>query len=215
MFDNNTNRGNAPSGLLGSLSAWHESGGRGPGTVSSGKGDAGGVSYGIYQLSSRRGRPEQFLMREGAPWREEFGSARSGTAAFSRIWTAIAAREPETFGMAQHDFVKRTHYDVQIAHILAKTGLNLDRRGKAVRDAVWSTAVQHGPASNIVVRALAGGNPEDHSLLKAIYAERGRRGADGRLVHFAANSAAVQAGVARRFRVELRDALAMLETIKV
>src|SRR5262249_46471025 len=43
---------------LGSLSEKYESGGRGPGTVSTGKGDLGGVSYGTYQLSSKVGRAD-------------------------------------------------------------------------------------------------------------------------------------------------------------
>jgi len=56
---------------LGALSAEFESGGRGPGTVSSGKGDPGGVSYGIYQLSSKAGTVAGFLSGEGAPWGAE------------------------------------------------------------------------------------------------------------------------------------------------
>ncbi len=46
---------------LGSLSEQYESGGRGPGTVSLGRGDPGGVSYGTYQLSSTRGTVRQFV----------------------------------------------------------------------------------------------------------------------------------------------------------
>src|SRR5690606_14182281 len=42
-----------PAWVLGSLSSKYETGGRGPGTVSSGRGDAGGVSYGSYQMTSR------------------------------------------------------------------------------------------------------------------------------------------------------------------
>ena len=53
----------------------------------------------------------------------------------------------------------------------------------------------------------------DRRLIGAIYAERGRRSAAGNLVYFARNSKAVQDGVARRFRDEERDALAMLDRI--
>lgn len=196
---------------LGALSARYETSGRGPGTVSSGRGDAGGVSYGSYQLASKLGRPEEFLAREGARWRAEFGAVRSGIPAFSRIWKSVAAREPQAFQTAQHGFIKRTHYDVQITHVLGKTGVDLERRSNAVRDAIWSTAVQHGPKNALVVRAMGGVSPDDHTLLIALYAERGRRKADGSLVHFSRNSPAVQAGVAARFRSELKDALAMLD----
>ncbi len=196
--------------VLGSLSAKYETSGRGPGTVSTGRGDAGGVSYGSYQLASKLGRPEEFLAHEGAQWAGEFGGERSGSLAFGRTWKAIAAREPEAFHDAQHAFIKRTHYDVQIAHVLKATGTNLDRWSDAVRDAVWSTAVQHGPGNDLVIRAIKEEPSNDRALLFALYAERGRRKADGSLVYFGRNSAAVQAGVAQRFRSELKDALAML-----
>jgi hypothetical protein len=40
---------------IGAIAERFESGGRGPGTVSSGAGDPGGISYGTYQLASRTG----------------------------------------------------------------------------------------------------------------------------------------------------------------
>lgn len=202
--------GPSASHPLGKLSEKFESGGRGPGTVSGGVGDAGGVSYGTYQLASKLKRPEEFLDSEGARWKAEFQGARSGTPAFSAVWKAIAARDGPAFGAAQHDYIKRTHFDVQIAHVRAATGIDLDKRCDAVRDAIWSTAVQHGPACNVVVRAMKGGNPDDRTLLNAIYAERGRKKPDGTLALFGRCSPAVQKGVENRFKQELKDALAML-----
>jgi hypothetical protein len=52
----------------------------------------------------------------------------------------------------------------------------------------------------------------DRKLIQAIYTERGRKDAEGRLVYFAQSSPDVRQGVARRFVEEERDALAMLET---
>jgi len=196
--------------VLGGLSSKFETSGRGPGTVSGGVGDPGGVSYGSYQLASKLGRPAQFLAAEGSRWAAEFGGTVQGTAAFSTIWKAIAAREATAFHDAQHDYIERTHYDVQAAKVRAATGVDIDKRGDAVRDAVWSTSVQHGPTTDVVIVALKGGKPDDRTLLEAIYAERGRVRADGKLARFPSASAAVQAGVARRFRDELKDALKML-----
>lgn len=204
-----------PGRELGALSARYETSGRGPGTVSGGQGDPGGVSYGSYQLASKMGRPEEFLAREGAAWSAEFAGVRSGSLAFSLVWKAIGNREPARFHAAQHAYIKRTHYDVQIAHVLDRTGANLDRRSEAVRDAVWSTAVQHGPLNTLVIRAMDGGQPDDRTLLTALYAERGRRSANGNLVYFSRCSRAVQEGVAARFRAELKDALATLDAFTV
>jgi murein DD-endopeptidase MepM/ murein hydrolase activator NlpD len=201
----------ASSHELGKLSERFESGGRGPGTVSGGVGDAGGVSYGSYQLASKRGRPEEFLATEGARWAAEFGGAKSGTPAFSATWKAIAAREGPAFHAAQHAYIKRTHYDAQCSRVRTKTGVDLDSRCDAIRDAVWSTAVQQGPDTDAIVKAMAGGSGDDRKLLTAIYAERGRRKADGSMAYFGKCSPAVQKSVANRYREELDQALKMLD----
>ncbi|HEY0366030.1 MAG TPA: LysM domain-containing protein, partial [Pyrinomonadaceae bacterium] len=49
--------GEALAEALGTLSAKYETGGRGPGTVSTGAGDPGGVSYGSYQMATKMGVP--------------------------------------------------------------------------------------------------------------------------------------------------------------
>ena len=213
----------APAGwILGSLSSKYETGGRGPGTVSSGIGDAGGVSYGSYQMTSRPngGTVRRFLADPAFPWRVRFAGLVPGRPEFSDAWRALAAAEPEAFFETQHAFIKRTHFDPLVRKVAAKDGLEVTRRAPAVQDAVWSTAVQHGPNTPVVHRAIAavGGAgvlqpadlEHDRRLIVAIYAERGRRSAAGNLAYFARNSKAVQAGVARRFRDEERDALAML-----
>lgn len=205
---------------LGSLSERYETGGRGPGTVSSGSGDPGGVSYGTYQLAGNLGRPQQFLANEGRAWAAEFGGSRPGSAEFTATWKAIAAREPEKFEAAQHAYIQRTHYEVQMQHVRTATGLDLSTRSAALRDVVWSTSVQHGPETQAVVRAMArveaqgikpsDGQAYDRALINAVYDERGKRSGDGTLAYFTSASARVQASVAARFADERRDALAML-----
>lgn len=207
---------------LGSLSERYESGGRGPGTVSTGRNDPGGVSYGAYQLSSNAGTLQSFMRNEGGRWTSEFGGARPGSEQFSRIWRAIAARDEAVFGDAQHLFIQRTHYQPAVATVQDRTGLDLDARHNAVRDAVWSVAVQHGGAATILSRAIeaAGRTHSPHdanfdgTLIKAIYAERSRY-----VLDVARNGERLSAGerqqlrdiVATRYPAELRDALAMLE----
>lgn len=205
---------------IGALSERYESGGRGPGTVSSGAGDPGGVSYGTYQLAGNMNRPQEFLANEGSRWASEFGGARPGTAAFTAAWRDIAAREPAAFEAAQHDYIQRTHYQVQADQVQTQTGVDVTARSAALRDVVWSTSVQHGPETQVIARAIANvraqgvepadGQTYDRALINAIYDERGRRGADGGLAYFTSASASVQASVANRFAEERRDALNML-----
>lgn len=125
---------------LGQTSEKYESGGRGPAAISSGIDDPGGVSYGTYQLSSKRGTLTEFLKQSG--YEEKFTGLDSTTSAFNAKWRELARGDP-SFGDAQRSFIKTSHYDRQIAQLKAD-GLDLAARGPAVQDALWSTAVQYG-----------------------------------------------------------------------
>jgi type VI secretion system (T6SS) spike protein VgrG3 len=213
----------AATWVLGQLSSRYETGGRGPGVVSTGNGDAGGVSYGSYQMTSvpDGGTVARFVADPGFPFRARFAGLAPGSAAFTTAWRALAAERPDAFHAAQHDFIRRTHFDPMVAALKDAAGIDVSARSPALQDCCWSTAVQHGPRNAIArgvceaLRAAGAPRPEDgnaydEALIRAIYAERGRRRHDGYLVHFSRNAPAVQAGVARRFERELRDALAML-----
>lgn len=168
--------------VLGSLSERYESGGKGPGTVSSGENDPGGVSYGTYQLATKTGTLKAFLEKEGAPWLGKFGANQPGSKPFSDMWKAIAAKQSDEFGRAQHAFIERTHYRPPVEDVLKKTGLDLDKRCDAVRDVCWSVGVQHGRAAvilNEAVRAAKASTPEtdpnfDRCLIEEIYLSRDR-----------------------------------------
>ncbi len=208
--------GKALADTLGMLSAKYETGGRGPGTVSTGTGDPGGVSYGSYQMATKMGTVTRFVTQAGFPWLADFQNLTAGTAPFTACWKKIAAAQTDEFQRAQHEFIKKTHYDLLAAKVLTEDDLDVNTRSGAVQDAVWSTAVQHGGATPIIHRAIANvtvppTDPSyDEKLIRAIYGERGRIKADGNLAYFSKSSPSVQKGVANRFKSEMQDALAML-----
>jgi hypothetical protein len=88
-----------------------------------------------------------------------------------------------------------------------------------LRDVVWSTAVQHGPHTDVILVAIRGlVTPDrpleqlsDADLIRAIYAQRGRRTPDRKLARFPGVSDRWIPALTRRFEHELRDALKMLE----
>jgi hypothetical protein len=212
-----------PDVWLGQLSAKYETGNRGPGTVSSGVGDPGGVSYGSYQMTSKPdgGTVKQFIEKEGKTWEGKFNGLTPGKSVFTITWKEIASTQEKAFQRAQHDFIKRIYFDPLVSHIKETTSLDLTTRSHALQNAVWSTAVQHGANNKIISNAIdklkAKGQGDfsedkfDEHLIEAIYAERGRRQADDRLVYFHSSSLDVQKGIANRLVAELADALKMLK----
>lgn len=124
----------------GQTSIQFETSGRGPGHVSTGKGDHGGVSYGSYQFASKVGGVDEYLA--ASRYGDQFRGLQTGTLAFSARWEEVAARDPKGFGQDQHDFIQRKYYDVQMSR-LKEFGVNLEGRGPAVQDALWSTSVQY------------------------------------------------------------------------
>ena len=203
---------------LGALSERYESGGRGPGTVSSGLRDPGGVSYGLYQMASRTGTVAAFLAAEGVRWSRDFAGRAPGTPAFGAQWQAVAARDPAVFAEAQHAFIERTHYRPLVQAVQKAAGFDIDARSSALRDACWSCAVQHGAAARLVLQALTraeGACPRtepgfDRALITALY------GARSAYVEGLAARAdpgtrrTMQDIVRRRYPDELARALAML-----
>jgi hypothetical protein len=160
-------RGPSTAGNLGDLSAQYETGGRGVSTVSSGMGrngipDRGGVSYGSYQMTSQTpqrdkngnllivrngGNVARFLQTDGARWANEFAGHQPGSSSFSAAWRRIAQREGAALHTAEHTWVKRENYDPAARLIKNETRLDVDVGPPALRDVLWSTAVQHGAGS--------------------------------------------------------------------
>jgi hypothetical protein len=203
-----------PNEPLGKLSEKYESGGRGPATVSTGKGDRGGVSYGTYQLASKVGRADRFVRKY---YSEEFKGLKAGSEEFTARWKKLAADDPKGLRANEHQFIQETHYDPLAQRVEKKLGIALDERSHALRDVIWSTAVHHGPNTNVVetaVKPLLKKKPieqlSDEEIIRAIYAERGRKDESGGLARFRGNSDEVQRAVARRFENEMRDALEAL-----
>jgi hypothetical protein len=215
--------GPTPTFVLGGLSTKFETGGRGSTTISGGVGDPGGVSYGTYQMASKPdgGAVARFVSQPDFLFRNDFIGLTPGSAQFSAKWRDIASHFPDNFKAAEHEFIKRGFFDPLCAKIESDDGVDIMYCSHALQDVIWSTAVQHGPNANIVHLAFAQmraagtfspASPQfDRNAIIAIYAERGRKDANGVLVHFSHSSPAVQNGVAQRFVQERADALKMLD----
>ena len=138
---------------LGQTSAQFETSNRGPGFISTGQGDLGGKSYGIYQLSSTQGSLAEYV-GQSAKYGAEFKGLTPASAAFDVKWKEGAQRDPQGFSTDQHTFIKKEFFDVQ-NDTLKGRGIDLSDRGRAVQDMMWSTSVQfRNLTPNVVANGL-------------------------------------------------------------
>lgn len=150
--------------VTGFVSELYESGGRGVATVSTGKGDHGGVSYGKHQLSSLSGSMALFLKSVyGQPF-TEFGKQAPGSASFNSIYKSVCTKRGPEFAEAQSGYIRESHYEPQAAKLNA-AGYGLDKRHQAVREMVFSTSVQYGKSTGVILNSPAMVNDSDEQLI--------------------------------------------------
>jgi len=196
---------------LGELSARYESRG-GAGTI--GRDRTGGFSYGTYQIATKTGTMKRYLafLETAHPALADklkaaggAEGALSGKATFRDAWRELAG-DP-SFARSQHDFIRATHYE-PFALRLRDLGVDPAARSAALRDVVWSVAVQHGPGNNVFKNALAGrdvSRMSDRDIINAVYDERSKVE-----LYFSKSTPQVKEAVLSRFKRERLDALAML-----
>lgn len=209
-------RAQAGAGGLGKLSARFESGSDGIAAI--GYDRTGGTSYGKYQIASRVGSMNSFLsfLDEKAPDLASrlrgAGPANTGSrqGRMPDVWRAIAKEQPERFESLQEAYISESHYKPALQSITRNTGLSEERLSAAMREVIWSTAVQHGPAGAARIFDRAddmSGKPGDaayeRKLINNVYALRAGQ--------FGSSSSQVRAAVQNRFRQEKELALNMLD----
>jgi hypothetical protein len=170
----------------------------------------GGTSYGKYQIATKTGTMDKFMQHLKQSNPEAFerltaaGPADSGKdGAFAKEWKKLSGEGK--LASAEHDFIKKTHYDVGVGKVKDKNLQDMIGKSKALQEVMFSTSVQHGGggAGSIFNKSYKEGMSEQ-DLIKAIYAERGTK--------FGSSTAAVQSSVQSRFAQEQQLALGLVGT---
>jgi outer membrane biosynthesis protein TonB len=197
---------------LGALSAKFESSKAGPAAI--GYDSTGGTSYGTYQLASKVGVVKEFLgylsnvKPEWAKSLSESGEPNTGSTKgqFPDTWRKIATENPKEFDKIQHEFIEKKHY-LPTVKSLSRIGYDVDSQPAAIKDVVWSTAVQHGSggATSIFKKAIeesGGVNANPENIIKKVY--------DIRRTKFGSSTENIRASVNKRFDIESKMAMEML-----
>lgn len=169
--------------MLGDLSKKYESNGD-PACISTGYGDAGGKSYGMYQLASGCGSVHNYLgwaKRAGYWFADKLMEHTVGSAAFDSMWRFLGtSANRDDFERSQHEYIKYSYYEPAVSE-LAVAGYNINGHTNVMRDVVWSRAVQYGPAQIVDMFTEAGqylGYPNlsyvdaasfDAAMIEAVY----------------------------------------------
>ena len=170
---------------LGSLSARYESNGN-PGSI--GYDSTGGWSYGTYQIATLTGTFSDFMEYlaihdpDLAKPLEDAGGdddATKGTKEFRAAWVKEACEDTVAFEQSQHDFIKSTHYDVQVEKLKQNFGLDANQRSRALQNVVWSMAVQMGKLTQTVFKnalknITAINSMNDAEMITLLYAEQSK-----------------------------------------
>lgn len=201
--------------MLGKLSSRYESNGD-PGSVSDGWGDAGGVSYGCYQLATNVGSVDSFMRwAHGNPLVEGLSQYSPGSDEFSAEWKRVAEENPEEFEALQHGYISYAYYEPSI-ELLRQAGYNIENHSEIMKDVVWSRAVQYGTGYIVemfedAVKSI--GYPSlsyvdavnfDKAMITAIYMDVCSS------EEWTSGSPALRQGLYNRFANECQDALGLL-----
>jgi len=183
----------------------------------------GGTSYGQYQIASKTGTMDYFLrfLDDKAP--DIAGKLRSAGPAdtggrsgrMPATWKAVAASDPRRFEALQHEFIRSNNYSPAAKSIVLTTGVDVTRRSYALREVLWSTAVQHGPggAERIFTQAIEKaeamppGQDFDKAVIEEVYRIRGQK--------FFRHNKRIREAVLSRFQDEKTTAIALLDNPSV
>lgn len=235
----NSNTGNIEQ--IAVLARKYESNGD-PACVSSGAGDLGGISYGLYQFASKVGVVDEFvawLCEYPEPALANYGTVLAAhevnSEGFIEEWKNLGTVDPGNFGKLQDEYIKEMYYE-KCSALLCRENYCADKHTDAIQAVILSRAVQNGPtgAKNLFVEACGRlGHPNlsyvddryfDDDMIGAIYdfliEECDSARQDGSGVYRSANgfcngSRGVIDGLRNRFVREKIDALGMLTGKKV
>lgn len=187
---------------LGSLSAKYESNGN-PGAISTGVGDKGGKSYGMYQLSLATGALAGYIA--SSAYKEEFNGIALGSNKFDAVWRAIAQRDPAGFRSDQRTYHTKVYYTPVRRYA---TSINIPNT-EAINQVIWSMSTQHGPRWAKSILELCVGYSETETI-KKIYELRTAQFMNSSYYGSSSSRKRVRDSVINRFKKELSDALEMV-----
>ena len=155
---------------LGFVSGEFESGGN-PGVIAK---DNIGYAYGAWQMNSQVGALRDFVKSIKSDERfARLAELKIDSPEFQNEWARVAKEYPNAFLEKQHEYIQKTKFK-PVLDYARSVGLNTTNR--AVQEALWSQAVQHGFEGNkkIIDAAVkkVGKSSSADEIVRALYESR-------------------------------------------
>ena len=201
-----------------------ESGTTGSATISSGKGDYGGVSFGSYQFpsygKSEVGKDSNLYKFWSTYYGAKYPNVKPGNnQAFKDAWMKEAKSDPQGFYENEYAYMFPNYYG-NARDIFSKNGLgNFDDYDRAAQEALWSTTVQlgaGGPSTSkgafaLFKKAGVNTNMEPTEFINKLYDTK----ISNVPTNFKSSSAAVQNSIKNRYARERNIVLGLVDKPKV
>lgn len=200
------------SGTLGLRASKYESD-LNPASISNAPGDYGGKSYGAWQFSSRTGSLDSFINSLAGTNPEVYSKLSTAKAKdgntfgnnFDAAWKNLASANKGEFLKLQQNYIKTNYYDKVAQNLKSKYGFDLNQKSAALKESVWSTAVQHGVGGATAIFSKLNLNNSDGNIINNLYNERQNVN-----LYFRGSSTEIKESVYNRFSREKQDMLSML-----
>lgn len=197
---------------LGDTSSKYESNAN-PGTISNTPGDYGGKSYGAWQFSSKTGSLDSFVDSLQTKDNEVYlklseAKVKDGNSFgknFDSAWISISLSDKDKFLNLQKDCIKQNYYDTAAQALRLKYGFDINKKGEALKESLFSTVVQHGVGGTLSVFSKLNLNNSDGNIINDLYNERQKVN-----LYFKSSSSEIKQSVYNRFTKEKQDMLSML-----
>ncbi len=176
------------------------------GAISSGKGDLGGKSYGVYQFPSNKAVSStliDFVNWTNNPYSEQLKKNPLASAAFDAVWKSLATTDNKAFGMAQEKFAIEVAWAPLLKRFAKAAGVELSNRSDKLLDIAVGTVNQYGTVSQKMAKYVAdnGGNSLSDNQIGLLIQNFKLANID---THFKSSSASVRKGVKSRIMRERR-----------
>ena len=155
---------------LGFVSGEFESGGN-PGTIAK---DNFGYAYGAWQMNSQKGILPKFVKSlKGDPKFGKLAELEIDSPEFQKEWVSLAKQYPNEFLKKQHECISKNLF-MPVFNYAKNAGIDVSNR--AVQEALWSQAVQHGLSGNKKIIDAAASklspNSKPEDIVRALYSAR-------------------------------------------